>query len=417
MKVNHKTFSGGYKFETFEGQPSKQIRVFNPKSDVADLAIKLGNGVSAADVLNALGLTTFNGPASALVPTEGTIDPIKVTRIVVSTIEVEPYDFPNEALLREEHKTRFIDGLKSIKDSYSNAQVSIVLDESQTDLLHMMAPESDNLSWLDINTISAKYPANLKELTIPTIFDKKYPVGYAPAHIGMLFLTVSDVLHVTRVITENKDADIVTIALSGTGWKENVLLEVPVGTLIKDITDTYLEDEEVRLIKNSVLTGDVLTTEDLVTYDLTVLVALPEDRRRQTLFFFRAGLKADSFSNAFLSRLMPKADKTAETNLHGERRACVSCTYCQNVCPVGLIPHLLHKHADKKIINKRLAELKIFDCVECGLCDYVCPSKIEVSTDIKRGKELLEKEEISHNTYVIPQCDMILEPKEVAVDE
>lgn len=417
MKVNHKTFSGGYRFDHFEGQPSKHITAFASKSDVAGSAIKSDKGVTATDVLNALGLTTFKGPETALVPTDGLIDPTMVKDIVVSTVEVEPYDFPNDVLLKEEHKTRFIDGLKSIRDSYHQASIHIVLDEDQTDLVHMLLPISDNFNWLDISTITAKYPANLKELLIPTVLDKKYPVGYAPAHLGILFLTVDQVLQVTKVVTENKDADTVAVALAGPGWQENLVLEVPLGTPLKAITDAYLTNTEVRLIKNSVITGDVLNETDLVTYDTRLLIALPEDRRRQTLFFLRAGTKADSFSNAFISRLMPKAIKTADTNLHGERRACVSCTYCQNVCPVGLMPQLLHKHVDKKIINKRLAEYKIFDCVECGLCDYVCPSKIEVSSDIKRGKEMLEKNEISHNEYVIPQCDMILQPKEVADNE
>ena len=132
----------------------------------------------------------------------------------------------------------------------------------------------------------------------------------------------------------------------------------------------------------------------MVTYDTRVIIALPEDRRRQTLFFLRAGTKADSFSNAFLSRLMPKAEKIADTNLHGERRACVSCTYCQPVCPVGLIPHLLHKHVDKEIINKRLAEYKIFDCVECGLCTYVCPSKLELCNVMKNTKKACYLEQL-----------------------
>lgn len=418
MKVNHKTFSGGYRFDNFEGQPSKHIKAFTSKSDVAGLAIKSDKGVTAADVLNALGLTTFRGPDSALVPTDGLIDPNMVKDIVVSAVEVEPYDFPNDVLLREEYKTRFIDGLKSIRESYGKAKITIVFGDEQTELVHMLAPESDNLNWLDIGTITSKYPANLKELLIPTIFDKKYPVGYAPAHLGMLFISVADVLQVTKVVTENQDADSVTIALSGTGWKENIVLEVPVGTQVKAITDQYLTNKEARLIKNSVITGDVLTDDSIVTFDIRVMIAIPEDRRRQTLFFLRAGSKVDSFSNTFLSKLMPKAEKTAETNLHGERRACVSCTYCQNVCPVGLMPHLLHKHVDKEIYNKRLADYKIFDCIECGLCDYVCPSKLEVSSDIKKGKKALEKEEISHNDYVIPQCEMILESvKEVAADE
>jgi Na+-translocating ferredoxin:NAD+ oxidoreductase RnfC subunit len=115
--------------------------------------------------------------------------------------------------------------------------------------------------------------------------------------------------------------------------------------------------------------------------------------------------------------LLPKAVRTADTNVHGERRACVACGYCENVCPVGLIPHLLHKHADKEIYNERLAEYKIFDCIECGLCDYVCPSKIHIAADIKKAKEALEAIEISHNKYVIPDCDMVLEAKEVEADE
>lgn len=82
-----------------------------------------------------------------------------------------------------------------------------------------------------------------------------------------------------------------------------------------------------------------------------------------------------------------------------------------------MIPHLLHKHVDKGIINERLAEYRIFDCIECGLCDYVCPSKIEVSSDIKRGKELLEKNEISHTKYLLENVEMILKAKEVAEDE
>lgn len=417
MEVMHKTFSGGYKFENFEGQPSKEIKVYKPVSDVTGLVILPESGTTGETVLNALGLTTFDGPDSALVPTEGMIKPSEVKDIVVSTVEVEPYNLSNEVLLSGENKSKFVDGLKHIHESYAKARVTIILGDNQKELIDMMTTELSSLTWLHLATITAKYPANLKELSIPTVLGKKYPVGYAPAHLGILFLSVTNVLAVTKVVKDKQPLNSTYVALSGPGWKENMILEVPVGTLISQIKDQYLKDDDMRLVKNSLLREDMLEEDAIVDYDTSVLIALPEDRRRQTLFFLRSGKHADSFSHSFLSRILPKAEKTVSTNLQGERRACVSCTYCQKVCPVGLIPHLLHKHVDKEIINKRLAEYKIFDCVECGLCDYVCPSKIEVSSDIKKGKKMLEDNEISHNKYVIPQCDMIREPKEVAADE
>jgi len=417
MDVIHKTFPGGYKFGVFEGQPANKIVKFKPVNDVVVPSLLATGSRTAADVLNALGLTAFDGPESALVSTEGMIEPSKVKNIIISAVEVEPYDLPNVTLLLGENKSRFISGLKSINKSYSKAKITIVLGDNQKQLIQVLKEETTNIAWVDLVTMPSKYPANLKELSISTILDKKYPVGYAPAHIGVLFLSVAHVLSVSKVVTDKQGLTSTYVSLSGPGWKENLVLDVPVGTLISDIKAAYLGDNEVRLIKNSVLTKGVFSETDRIAFDTSVIIALPEDRSRKSFFFLRGGKHADSFSNAFLSSIMPKAQKTIGTNVNGERRACVSCTFCQTVCPVGLIPQLLHKHVDKKIINKRLAEYRIFDCIECGLCDYVCTSKIEISTDIKRGKELLEANGISHTTYSTPKCDMINKAKEVATHE
>ncbi len=417
MKVIHKTFGGGYRFGVFEGQPSAHLTLFEASGIESDQVIQPGKDVTAKTVLDALGLTGFEGPENALVSTKGHIAPDQVTSIIVSTVSVEPYDLPVESFLKQETKARFIDGLKTIHEAYHNTAITLVLSENQEELIQMFAPESDNLDWLTIATMPALYPANFKELIIPTLLEKKYPVGYAPAHIGVLFIKAADVLHVTKVVSENHPADTVIVALAGPGWSENMVLEVPCGLPVKALMDRHLAEGEQRIVKNSIITGETIDEDTLIGYDTSVLIAVPEDRQRQTLFFLRSGKDADSFSNSFLSKLLPRAKKSAGTNLHGERRACVSCTYCQNVCPVGLIPHLLHKHADKGIYNKRLGEYRLFDCIECGLCDYVCPSKIEVSTDIKKAKKEMEKAELGHNKYLMPGCDMLLEPKEVALDE
>lgn len=417
MDVNHKTFAGGYKFGVFEGQPTNKITKFVPVNDVANLAIVPTGGKTAANVLNALGKTAFDGPESALVPIEGNIEPSKVKDIIINLVEVEPYNLSQLTLLGGDNALKFKDGIKNLSTSYNKAKITLVIGESQTELKQLVTQTISNLQGVSIVTITSKYPANLKEISIPTVIGKKFPVGYSAAQIGVLFLTVIDVLCVSKYVQDNKPLGSTYVALAGPGWSENLILEVPIGTPLSEIKTAYLAEGEVRLIKNSVLTEKVFEEDATIGFDTSIIIALPEDRKRQTLFFLRSGKNADSFSRSFLSSLLPKADKVSNTSLNGERRACVSCTFCQEVCPVGLIPHLLHKHVDKKIINKRLADYRIFDCVECGLCDYVCPSKIEVSSDIKRGKVMLEANAISHNQYVIPNCDMVNEVKEEAKNE
>jgi Na+-translocating ferredoxin:NAD+ oxidoreductase RnfC subunit len=87
--------------------------------------------------------------------------------------------------------------------------------------------------------------------------------------------------------------------------------------------------------------------------------------------------------------------KKIDTNIHGEERACLSCSFCAEVCPVGILPNLLHRYVQRDIIDESLLRFGIFKCIDCNLCTYVCPSKIPVSSLLKKGKELLIEEGIS----------------------
>ena len=48
----------------------------------------------------------------------------------------------------------------------------------------------------------------------------------------------------------------------------------------------------------------------------------------------------------------------------------------------------------KNINNtKKIACLKPEECIECGLCSYICPSKIEVREFVKSAKERVNNNE------------------------
>jgi electron transport complex protein RnfC len=69
---------------------------------------------------------------------------------------------------------------------------------------------------------------------------------------------------------------------------------------------------------------------------------------------------------------------------------CILCARCIENCPMGLSPTQLAKfvqfdkweHAEK---------WGVLDCVECGCCQYICPSKIPLVHWLRLGKNKISR--------------------------
>jgi electron transport complex protein RnfC len=71
--------------------------------------------------------------------------------------------------------------------------------------------------------------------------------------------------------------------------------------------------------------------------------------------------------------------------IEDEEASCMRCARCVEACPAYLLPTQIVKvvRVEKW---ERLDKLHIKDCIECGVCSYVCPSKIPIVQYIKLGK-------------------------------
>jgi len=80
-----------------------------------------------------------------------------------------------------------------------------------------------------------------------------------------------------------------------------------------------------------------------------------------------------------------------EESRQGSEVPCIHCAWCVEVCPIGLMPYLF---VDLIRLNKPLLAdtYHLFDCFECGLCDYVCPSNIPLVEVIRAGKRTIREE-------------------------
>ena len=93
-----------------------------------------------------------------------------------------------------------------------------------------------------------------------------------------------------------------------------------------------------------------------------------------------------------MSALLPRRAEGLTTGLRGELRPCVACGYCQEVCPAGITPHLIHKSLYHQDDLEAAEQLRVDLCVRCGLCSFVCPSKIELTEQFISAQDALAVE-------------------------
>ena len=68
-----------------------------------------------------------------------------------------------------------------------------------------------------------------------------------------------------------------------------------------------------------------------------------------------------------------------------EEQPCIRCAKCVSACPMGLEPYLLAKVS--LLRNWELAEDNgIVSCIECGSCQFTCPSARPLLDNIRMGK-------------------------------
>ncbi len=324
--------------------------------------------------------------------------------IIVHGVGSEPYNISQNILLQGKNTLRLIEGIRILHKIMPNAKVYLALNSQRKKTLEELLKLSAQYDWLEAYALEPKYPQGYDEMLVPTLLKQKFPYGYSAANIGAVIVNLQAVLQAYEAVVEGKPLIERTIALCGPAFKEPVHIKARIGTALKDLVSLRIKEGMIpRFVLNGILTGPELKDLTLpIDKAYSQIIAIPENHRREFLSFLQFGPQSDSYSHTFLAKFYPTTKKTCETNKHGEERACISCNYCEEVCPVAIIPHLLSKYVQRNIIDETVMNLRIFNCIECGLCSYVCPSKIPLAKHIKDGQERLTIQGCDRNQCILP---------------
>jgi Na+-transporting NADH:ubiquinone oxidoreductase subunit A len=204
------------------------------------------------------------------------------------------------------------------------------------------------------------------------------------------FIAGQDLLLLAQLLAQGRYPVDRVISVAGSMALQRRHYRTRFGSPLAHLVDPATVGSAVRPVVGGLLTGYTSGMDGFMGPYENALNLVPGGGQSEFLELFNPGPTKPTYSRTFLSRLNPRRLKY-DCNLHGGRRACIACMHCADICPVDIMPHMAYKAILADEVEEYL-EHGLMDCVTCGLCSYVCPSKIELTHTFMLTKAAYAKE-------------------------
>jgi len=236
-----------------------------------------------------------------------------------------------------------------------------------------------------------------------SFFSGPHPAGNVGVHIHHLdplnkgevvwFVNLQDVAAIGRLFTEGVYKTERIVVLTGSEVIKPQYYRMLSGSSISSLVTGNVRTGNLRYISGNVLTGSQISEDGYLGYYDSQITVIPEGNYFEFFGWAAPGTGKFSFSKTFLSTLLPKKEYTLDTNLHGGERAFVMTGQYERVIPMDIYSMQLLKAMLAGDIDL-MENLGIYEVAEedFALCEYICPSKIEIQSIVRSGLDLMKKE-------------------------
>ena len=261
------------------------------------------------------------------------------------------------------------------------------LTEGKVHLSYHASQAAPQFSGVELHTFKGKHPAGNVGVQIHHI---------DPINKGekVWTLNIQDVAILGRLFLNGKVDMSRVIAVAGSCVAEPKYYKVIAGASVASILGGGLSNEHARVISGNVLTGRNVGKEGFLGVNANTLTAIPEGDTYEMLGWAMPRFKKFSVSRAYFSWLFPWCKYNLNTNLNGGERAFVTNDLYEKYLPMDVYPVHLVKACLANDLDK-MENLGIYEVVEedLALCEFVCPSKIEIQQILRNGINTMIKEE------------------------
>lgn len=276
----------------------------------------------------------------------------KVEFIIINGAECEPYLTSDHRVMLE-NSEEIIAGLKVLLSVFKDAKAIIGIEDNKMDAISKLTSLVADESRIEVATLHTKYPQGSEKHLIYATTGREVPSGKLPIEVSCLVHNIDSIVAIYRAVVKGRPIMRRIVTVSGSGVTNPCNLEVKIGCSYRQLLEKAGWDD-ARTVK--VIAGGPMMGIAMSDIDVPVV-------------------KGTSAILCFTDEEMKNEVATV----------CIRCGKCVDVCPMSLVPNVLHRAA----LNGRyetFLENDGMDCIECGCCAYTCPAKRDLVQSIRTAK-------------------------------
>lgn len=294
-----------------------------------------------------MGGATFPTHVKLAVP-----DGKKCEALVINGVECEPYLTSDHRLMLEKGEEVMI-GIKILMTALGVNKAYIGIENNKKDAIEYMSKLASGYSGVEVVALKLQYPQGGEKQLIDACMGRQVPSGKLPIDVGAVVQNVGTAYAVYEAVQKNKPLIERVVCVTGKSLQRPSNFIVRIGTPVQTVIDAAggMPEDCEKVIGGGPMMGRAFTHLDVPVIKGTSGILL-----------------------------MNKAE-----GKRGETVNCIRCAKCVGVCPMGLEPFLISKLSSKGMFEECEKE-RIMDCIECGSCNFTCPSNRPLLDYIRLGK-------------------------------
>ena len=274
--------------------------------------------------------------------------------VILNGAECEPYLTADHRLMLESPQ-RIVDGLRLILKATGVSNGVIAIESNKPDAIEFMRLAASAYPEIRVQPLKTKYPQGSEKQLIQTVTGREVPRGKLPIDAGALVFNVSTTAAICDAVTLGKPlVSRITTVTGCVNEPGNLLLRI--GTRYEEAIAAC---DGLRECAKKVFAGGPMT--GLCAPDL--------------------GVSITKATNGIVLFTAQQAKDMVES-------ACIRCSRCVQVCPIGLHPYRMRADIDK-LDFETAKKHGLMDCVLCGACSYICPARRYLSSSFKATRDEL----------------------------
>ena len=308
------------------------------------------------EIVNKIKAAGIVGMGGATFPTHVKLMPppgLKPECVIINGVECEPYLTADHRLMLEKPDEILV-GLAILMKAAKVNKGYIAIEANKPDAIELLTDKSKEYAGIEIIPLQVKYPQGGEKQLIDAVINRQVPAPPAlPVSVGAIIQNVGTAFAVYEAVQKNKPLfeRVVTVTGKSVANPSNFLTRIgtPMNLLIEAAGG--VPEDTGKVISGGPMMGKAVVTVNVpVTKGSSGILLMPEKESKRK-----------------------------------EEQPCIRCAKCVSVCPMGLEPYLLTTLSANKDWERVEKECVMY-CIECGSCQYTCPSHRYLLDYIRLGK-------------------------------